>query len=252
MKNLFVLLLIAFAFNASGQNNKNHPYRPIRTIITDLNNDNKPDTIILISSLEERNSFNQISIRLSGYGRKTFKAKDYWTEVDPEFLAANKNSYQTKLLFLKKTNRHTVVLLFGAIGGAGYRGEFSIINIEDNHIQMPFDELNGDKGALDIETPVELTALENNERLCFVYTGLHEYDGFSSKAMKDKGTPDIGTYVPYLVYPVDDSCKLNKLLSKRYMEEHYVFAGFHYSEKIHILYPHDGGKPRIWKKLYYH
>jgi hypothetical protein len=252
MKKLLALILIPLAFHVCAQSNNRHPYRPIKTIITDLNNDSKPDTIVLISSLEGRNSFNKISISLAGSTKKTFKARDYWTVVDSEFLIKNKNDFSTKLLFLKKTNKHAVILLFGEIDGAGYRGEFSIINIENNHIHMPFDALNDNKGGLDIEVPVELTALENNERLCFVYTGLHEYDGFSTKSMKDKGISDIGTYVPYLAYPVDDSCKLNKVLSKKYMEEHYVFAGFEYSEKINILYPRDGGKPRIWKKLYYH
>ena len=252
MKKLPVLILIFFTFQVCAQSGHKQPYRPIRTIITDLNNDTKPDTIVLISSLEERNSFNKISISLSGGMKKFFKAKDYWTVVDSEFLALNKNSIHTKLLFLKKTDKQSVILLFGELDGAGYRGEFSIINIESNHIIMPFDALNDNKGGLDIEVPVELSALENNGRLCFVYTGIHEYDGFSTKSMKDKGIPDIGTYVPYLVYPVDDSCKLNKALSKKYMEKHYVFAGFEYSEKINVLYPRDGGKPHLWKKSYYH
>lgn len=253
MKKLVVFIFVIFSFYASAQQgDKRLPFRPIRTIITDLNNDNKPDTIVLISSLEERNSFNKISISLSGYGKKVFKARDYWAAVDSEFLVKNKNAFHTKLLFLKKTEKHTVILLFGEIDGAGYRGEFSIVNIENNHITMPFDALNDNRGGLDIEVPVELKDLENNGRLCFVYTVIHEYDGFSTKSLKDKGMPDIGPYVPYLIYPVGDSCKLNKVLSKKYMEEHYVFAGFEYSEKINIYYPRDGGKPRIWKKVYYH
>jgi len=253
MKYLTLFILLISTLCASPQSGtKHYPFRPIRTIITDLNNDNKPDTVLLISSLKGRNDFDKISISLSGYGKSVFKARDFWTVVDSNFLVSNKNAIRSKLLFIKKTNKQSVILLFGILDAAGYRGEFSIINIEDNRVKMPFDDLNDGESGLDIEVPVELSALDESGRLCFVYTGLHEFGGFSTEEMKNKGIPDIGTYVPYLVYPVGDSCKLNKALSKKYMDKHYVFDGFEYSEKINVLYPHNGGKPLIWKKKYYH
>jgi hypothetical protein len=250
MRKLLGLFFLALAFHATGQQTKQVvPFRTIRTLLVDLNNDKKTDTITLISSLKDRNSFNRISISLSGFKKKVFNARDYWTTVDSDFFVANKNAIHTKLLFLKKTDKHSVILLFGEIDGAGYRGEFSIINIEDNNVKMVFDHADDN---IDVEIPCKLFDLEKNGRLCFVYTTLHEYDGFSSQLNKDKGMPDIGSYTPYLVYPVTDSCRLDKALSKKYMEEHYVFAGFQYSEKINILYPRDGSKPRVWKKSYFH
>lgn len=245
MKKLFALFFLILAFQVSAQQARKVPYRTIRTLTADLNNDGKIDTIKLISSLKDWNSFNRISISLTGYGKQVFNARDYWTVVDSDFLVSHKNAIHTKLLFLKKTSKHAVILLFGEFDAAGYRGEFSIINIENNNVKMPFDELNDGNGGLDIEAPIELTDLEHNGRLCFVYTTLHEY---TTKVTLGKKTGFLGSYTPFLVYSVDDSCKINKPLSKAYMEKNYVFAGYNYSEKIDVFYPDDNSKPRIWKK----
>jgi hypothetical protein len=134
-----------------------------------------------------------------------------------------------------------VILLFGKRYGAGSRGGFSIINIEDNHIKMPFDELDDDKGDLGIEAPVKITTLKPTGRLCFIYRNYGEVE-------REVEGGEIGTYVPYFVYPVDDYCKFNKALTKKYNQEHYIFAGYKSSETISIFYPKNGGKPRILKK----
>ena len=245
MKNLIVFFFMLPALATFAQSSKiKQPYRITRTLVADLNNDHRPDTIRLISNLADWNSFNRISISLNGYGKTTFKARDYWTVVDSDFLAENKNAIHTKLLFLKSTRVHAVILLFGALDGAGYRAEFSIINIEKNKVKMVFDALNDGNDEPDIEAPLELTDLAHDGRLCFAYTTLHEY----SKQVKLNGkTGMLGSYTPMLVYRVDDSCKLNKPLSKAYMEKNYVFAGFNYSETIDIFYPDDRSKPKIWK-----
>ena len=86
MKKLFVLFFLALALQALAQKAKEVPYRTIRTLTADLNNDGKIDTIKLISSLKDWNSFNRIFVSLSGYGKKVFNAKDYWTVVDSDFL----------------------------------------------------------------------------------------------------------------------------------------------------------------------
>jgi hypothetical protein len=125
--------------------------------------------------------------------------------------------------------------------GAGYRSEFSIINIENNDIKMVFDPLNDNKHELDIECPETLTDVENNGRLCFIYKTLTEF-------YEQAKAGDIATYTPYFVYPVDDTCKLSKPLMKKYNERHYVFAGCNSSEKIKIFYPKSGRKPSVWKK----
>jgi hypothetical protein len=46
MKYLTLFILLTGVLSAAAQPGaKHYPYRPIRTITTDLNNDNKPDTI---------------------------------------------------------------------------------------------------------------------------------------------------------------------------------------------------------------
>ena len=245
MKYSFLLaFLIVYIAGFSQTIKKKIPYRTIKTIFADLNNDAIIDTIALSSSLNEASSFNKISIKLSGARPQTFFAKDSWTTVDKWFLDANKNAVSTKLLFLKKTDKHTVILLFGVLDGAGYRREFSIINIENNTVKMVFDHT--DDGMFDVEHPITLTDLEDNGRLCFVYTQLGEFDGYDADL-----NGDIGTYVPRFVFPVTDTFKMDKVLTRKYNEDNYVFAGFKYSEKIHILYPRNKKlKPSIYKKKY--
>jgi len=242
MKTLLTILLLALTVISYGQQvKKKQHYSAVRSFYVDLNNDGKTDTIILSSSLPQRGNFNKLTIKLAGYTKQTFVAKDYWTDVDKWFLDSNRNSLNTKMLFLKKTATQTVILLFGEIDGAGYRGEFSIINIENDQIKMVFDDGNSHNSGIDIEHPVKLAALEPDGRLCFIYTEYGEFDEQLNNAM-------IGTYSPFFIYPVNDSCKLNKPLMKKYNEQHYVFAGYKYSENIRIRYPNNGGKPTIWKK----
>src|ERR1700757_3672948 len=111
MKSLFGFVLLALALQASAQKAKEVPYRTIRNLTADLNNDGKIDTIKLISSLKDWNSFDKISISLTGYGKTVFKAHHFWTAVDSDFLKTNKNGIHTKLLFFKKTPVHSVILL---------------------------------------------------------------------------------------------------------------------------------------------
>lgn len=245
MKYSFLLaFIIVYTAGFSQTIKKKITYRTIKTIFTDLNNDALIDTITLGSSLNETSSFNKISIKLSGAKPHTFFSKDSWTTVDKEFLDSNKNVVSTKLLFLKKTDKHTVILLFGVLDGAGYREKFSIINIENNNIKMVFDQT--ENSMFDVEYPITLTDLEHNGQLCFIYTEFHQLDGYDAKL-----NGDIGGYAPRLVFPVTDTFKMDKVLTRKYNEDNYVFAGFKYSEKIHILYPRNKKlKPSIYKKKY--
>jgi hypothetical protein len=239
-----ILLLLSFSIvwlNVSGQQHKKHlDYKNVRTILTDINDDGKADTIIISSSLGSPGLFNKVSILLAGFTKRVFTARDMWTDLDETFLRTNKNAVNSKSLFLKKTAKHTVILLFGVLDGAGYRGEFSIINIENNSIKMVFDHTSED---IDVEVPKTLTDLEHYDRLCFVYNSIGERAGYDVKT-----NSDIGTYTPYFVYPVTDTCKLNKPLTKKYNQENYVFAGFEYNDKLRVLYPRGKGKLRMYKK----
>ena len=232
MRILFLLILSFIRINTFGQK---RPFKPIKSIIADINDDGKTDTIILSSSLEGPATYNRISISLAGFPKKAFRAKDEWTEVDNEFIKGNKNSVASKWLFLKKTDKHIVILLFGVQDGAGYRREFSILNIENGNIKMVLD----DTGKLDIETPLALTDINDDHRLEFIYKLTFQCDQILPKGK-------VCAYSPYFVYTIADTCKLNKPLMKAYNQKHYVFAGYGYSEKIEIFYPDDGSRPSIW------
>jgi hypothetical protein len=247
MRFLFSIAFCSACLMATGQRARQKaPFHLVKLITADLDNDGKADTIRLSSNLGQTGYFNKISIVLAGCKKQTFYAKDEWTIVDKRFLDSNKNTLNSKLLFLKKTDKHAVILLFGVLDGAGYRAEFSIINIEKNTAKVVFDH-SSDDGMLDVEHPVTLTDLQNNGRLCFIYRETWQYAG-SSGLPEQKGIPDIGSYSPYLVYPVENTCKLDKPFTKKYNEDHYVFAGYKYSEKILVFYPRKKGRYSVWKK----
>ncbi|MDO3644591.1 hypothetical protein [Mucilaginibacter sp. L3T2-6] len=230
-----LLLTLSFIWlNATGQK---HTFKSVKSITTDINEDGKIDTIILSSSLQGYVNYNRISVSISGLPKKTFRAKGEWTEVDDEFLKSNKNSIDSKWLFLKKTDKHSAILLFGVQDGAGYRSEFSILNIENGDVKMVID----DTGKLNIESPIALTDLNDDHRLDFVYRITFQCDQVLSNGK-------VCAYSPYFVYTVADNCNLNKPLMKAYNQKYYVFDGYEYSEEIAIFYPDDGSKPRIWRK----
>jgi len=234
-KYLLFILLIACINAWSQKTKKVAAYKTIKTLYTDLNNDGKIDTIILSDNGSD-GDFNRITVKLAGFQKKTFKAKQYWASFDSLFLKKDKNLVHSNLLFIKKTDKHAAILLSGGTDGAGYSIEFSIINIENNRVKMVFDH---DDDVVDVELPTELTDLENNGRLDFVYRITFQCSTTIKKGM-------ICAYSPYFVYPVDDSCKLNKPLMKAYNIKHYVFDGYKYSEDIKIYYPNNNGRPSIW------
>ena len=212
----------------------------IESIIVDLNNDNRYDTIFLSSPSSNGSSFRSITLLMTGFRKQSFTAKNEWTDVDSDFLARNKNIVDSKRIFLFKSNGHSIILLFGVLDGAGYRQDFSIINIDNNTIKMVYDK--GDKD-LDIETPITITDLDKDGRADFVFTNLIEYSEIID-SLKAK----VGSYSPFFVYTIDKVCVLNKPLTKQYNEKNYVFAGYEYNEQIKILYPDNGEKPRLFKK----
>jgi len=235
MKWLFLFVLTAAVSVALAQPLKKlRHYRTVKTFVFDLNNDGRNDTIIL-SSDTDGNYFDRITISITGYRKQTFRAKQLWTTVDKEFLDSNKNEVSSNLLFIKKTEKHAVILLFGESSGSGYRAEFTIINVENNLARKVFDH---DDDRINVERALKLDDLEHDGRLCFIYRNLYELCGAV-------GDADVGSYSPYYVYRVDDSCQLNKPLTKAYNEKHYVFAGYTYSEKKLIIYPRHKGKPRV-------
>lgn len=234
MKKYLIPIFLVIPFcNWAQKPQKASIYKILKSLYTDLNNDGKTDTIILSNNGSD-GSFNFISINLAGFTKQTFRAKQYWTDFDSSFLKRNKNLVNSNLLFVKKTEKQSVILLWGGIDGAGDGIEFSIINIENNHAKMVFDH---DDEAIDVEVPLDLTSLNNDGRLNFIYMGYFQF----SKPYKNGF---LGAYNPRYVYTVDDSCKLNKPLMKVYNEKHYVFAGYRYSEAIDIYYPNGNSKPQ--------
>jgi hypothetical protein len=218
--------------------NQGHPVR----FIADLNSDQLPDTITIVSSIGDAVTFDTVHISIAHFDRRTFYTDTVhsWTTVDDRFARSNRNVLPTNKLFLARGKFQSVLLLFGDLNAAGYRENFSIIHIEDNSPKLV---LSQNERNLYIEPPVRLEDLDGDGRLEFLYRQIFEYS-----EIPDTLNGKIGTYSPYFIYTVDSSCTLNQSLTRRYNEEHYVFAGYKYDEGIKVYYPNDGSKPRLWEK----
>src|SRR5579872_662109 len=203
---LFSLILLTSAIekNADAFSAVRRPNR----IITDLNNDNVPDTISLHTSANDSTSFDRITISITGFGKHTYIAKNGWYTVDSEFVSNNKNAVETDKLFLLKAKDHAIILLFGQLDGAGYREDFSIIIIKNNTAKLVFDKGDTD---VDVECPIALKDIDNDGRTDFIFRNIFEFDGGI-----DSLNVDIGTYSPYLVYTIDEGYQMNKELTKIY------------------------------------
>lgn len=238
MKPVTTILLLLLASIAYAQHKAPVKYHHVKTIVTDLNHDQKLDTIVLSSSPGNSGEFNRISISLAGLGKKTFTAKQDWTTVDSTFLKKNKNAAHSNLIFVGSTPLHTVILLFGVQSSAGYRDEFSIINIENDEADMVADF---DEDKVDVESPLFLKDLDNDGRLEFAYRNLHE-------CVNGDGEAEVCGYNPFIIYTVDDQCAINKPLMKQYNQKHYVFAGYETDERILVYSPGKNGKYRLVEK----
>lgn len=237
MKTLAVLICVMVHLSLHAQT---EDLKPLQTISTDLNNDGKPDTITITSTLSEKGKFNQVSVSLTGYDAETFVAKNAWKHVDHPFQKHNKNEVSSNYLYVAKGPKQTVVLLFGDVDEAGYRQEFSIINIKDNIANMVLDK---EEGTPDIAIVAKLEDLDKDGKYELVFRGFKETyvqtDSFYEA--------DVSNYCPYYVYTIDEDCVLNKQLTKKYNEDNYVFAGFDPAEDVRVLHPREGGRLRIVK-----
>lgn len=234
MKKLFLLLYVIVCLHATAQEKQNANYAPLNTIITDLNNDGKKDTLSLYMPPAEGKpgTFGRINISLGSKGRNTFMAHDIWDKVDKEFAKHNTNAVTSDLVFIHKEPKQSYILLFGFAYGSG-REEISIIRIKDNKIEMLFDN--------PLEEPVSFTDLDNDgeaELLAQAPPEMYEED------KKSKGF--IGAYSPFIVFKLGPAMYTDKKLTEQYNKQHYVWAGYKYNENIKVRYP-EKGKPEIIK-----
>ncbi len=206
----------------------------VETIITDLNNDDKLDTIILTDPpvIGDPGEFKKVFISLNGYGNLSIVAKEVWDNLDSLFVLENRNKIKSNRVFVFKNSKLTFILLFGYGFGSGR--EFTVIQIKDNISKKIFDD--------QLDEPIKLKDFRNDKEV-----ELLGRNGGEIYETVDSLDADIGVYSPYYIYNLNNNCKIDLELTKKYNEENYVWAGLKYSEKIKVLNPRKKGKHRIIK-----
>ncbi|QCR21637.1 hypothetical protein [Pontibacter sp. SGAir0037] len=205
----------------------------VETITIDLNNDSVADTIQLRNPPADGDPgiYGTVMIALSNGTKKAFTAKDIWASVDEDFLKEHKNGVSSPNVFVFKQPKQTILVLFGFHYGSG-REELTVIGIQENDVRLVFNE--------PYDYLLKLEDLDKDGKNELIVRNAHEMFG-----VVDSLKAEIGVYSPYLIYTLDKESRLNQELSESYNRENYVFAGLKYNEKIRVLYPWNGDKPRI-------
>ncbi len=232
MSRLFKYVFVLMSLYSVAQDNQNLTYAPLSTIITDLNNDQKSDTLSVYMPPLEGNpgTFGRITVSLGNKGRNTFKAQDIWDKVDNEFAKRNINAIPSELVFIRKEPKQTYILLFGFAYGSG-REEISIIRIKDNKIEILFDN--------PLEEPIKFADLDNDGEAELIARAPPEI-----YSIDEKTKAGIGAYSPFIVFKLNSVMYTDKKLTEQYNKQHYVWAGYKYNENIKVRYP-EKGKPEI-------
>lgn len=230
------ILLLSFCVTmllADGQVKQSN--KIIEKIVFDLNNDGRPDTILLSNPTfgNDPGIFQKVTVKLSGKVSEEFIAKDVWDEVDSEFLMKNHNAVNSKLVFVFKNSNYSLLLLFGFMYGSG-RDEFTVIQIKEGIVKVIFDD--------QLEMPISLTDFGNDKGIELLGRNIGEVID-----RDDSLNATIDTYNPFYVYSFNNGFQIDEKVTKEYNEEHYVWAGLRYSDGIKVLCPMNGGKPRIIK-----
>ena len=205
----------------------------LERVICDLNSDGRTDTMILSGKPIEFGEFTKITFSLSNGTKETIKASDSWDKIDSSFLLSNKNSIESKRIFLYKGYDQSIILLFGFEYGIG-RTEISLIRIQYDSIKLLSDRLPENLisiGDLNNDGNVDIIGRSNGE-LLNIYDSLNAH---------------LEHYNPYQVYSIDANCKINEQITKEYNEKHYVFAGYYYDDKILVFCKNDKSEFRIEK-----
>jgi len=233
MKALYLLAGVLFAIWSQAQSNsrQNTTYTPIESIITDLNSDSVNDTIILYQTPVEGDPGLFTKMNVSANGRRmTFHAKDAWDIVSSDLAKAGKNAIGSKLAYVHKESGQSYIFLFGYPYAAG-REEVFILRVKGRNMEIVFHN--------ELAELRSITDLDNDGHAeLIVRTDPEIYDATT------KG--EIGAYSPYIVFDLS-SFTIDKTLTEKYNREKYIWEGTEYNGDIKVLYPKDGGKPKLLK-----
>jgi hypothetical protein len=231
-KILPLLLLVSVCCHAQDIQRQNATYSPVATIITDLNADNRNDTISAYGRPvgNDHGKFTKLTVSIDGR-RITYTAKGAWDTVYTSFSKVNKNDVDSPYVFVHKESECSYVLLFG-YEYAGGPEEFSILKIKGRQQEMLFDNKLG--------YPKLLTDLDNDGRAELVAQTVPVILKADAKGMTE-------TYSPFIVYNLSPAFDIDKTLTEKYNLGHYVWAGIKPNNTIEVFYPNDGSKPKLIK-----
>lgn len=219
--------------NVSKVASQKYSYEKIERVVIDLNNDGKKDSITLFGS--EKEFYTRITFGISGSKEKfTFDNEGGWEKIYPSFLKYNVNTIESENIFLYDNKENgSFILLCGQIFEGGTVS--SLFLIRDRRV----DRID----LTEFENPIKLIDLNRDGLVNIIGNNVGELE-----TQIDSLNADIVSYRPFFVYDVKvNGILLNKELTKKYNQEHYVWAGLDSVGKVRLLQYRDSRKPKILK-----
>ncbi|WP_199141723.1 hypothetical protein [Pedobacter sp. ASV12] len=205
------------------------PLQIIETIVDDLNNDGKTDSILVFAT-DSTNGFDKVVVKIAGVPSSSFQKADGYGTISESFLKSNQNSIKSNRIFVYRSYEKCIIMLFSRVYEGGYDGP-TLISIEKNTVRIDVPK--------DIEIPIRISDLNKDGIVDLIGRNWGE-----TESQVDSLDADIVSYQPFYVYSLSDSCKINLKLTEQYNKEHYVWAGLENTQNVRVLYPRNGGKPK--------
>jgi hypothetical protein len=224
MKNRLTLLLTTLmAFGCTVDKKANSNSDTVIESIT-VDSDLFTDIILTADTLIENGTFNKVQFKSRDKVVFELYDEDAYDTIETKAIEI-KNETASRNILLQKVGDKYYVTIFGAEYGCCPR-ELTIIQADKNGISKIF------KDSFEVS---KISKTDNDD---IKYFGIESF----SEPLYPIDSLDIllFTYNPTLVYSLGEGFKFDSLTTKKYNEEHYVFAGFNYKGEIKVAFPKDG------------
>ena len=188
-----------------------------------INNDFVDQIDLLTDSSVEVGVFNKAVFRKDNQIVFEIYDEDSYDTID-SVLKGFTNEIESKHILIQKLEGKYFIGLWGAQYGCCPR-RLTLIQADADGVRTVFKD------------EFEVNQIQMNEKGELKYFGITSF----SESLYAVDSLDIllFTYNPTLVYDLKSGFKLDSALTRKYNEEHYVFAGFSYDGDLSVAFPKD-------------
>lgn len=190
-----------------------------------LNSDLFNEINLLTDSTVENGIFNKVVFKNGDKTVFEIYDEDAYDTIDISVLKGIKNEVESEYILIQNLGDKYFISLWGAEYGCCPR-RLTVIQADNEGLRTIFKD------------EFEIDQIEKDDQGELKYFGIESF----SEPLYPVDSLDIllFTYNPTLVYDLKSGFKLDSLLTKKYNEDNYVFAGFDYDGELKVAFPKNG------------